>query len=224
MYKSSSDLEEIFPYENAEREFLRGQLLNHPHIVRSHVLFTTELENLKLSNIVLDYIDGQTLFKIKKGQISDKNSLKAALQLVDALSYALTLNFLHLDLHEGNVMLDKDSQLMVIDLASFFTYDELFAFVSEETSLEAEKEEKGVSQNSPALNSRATFKAVASVKINSLVPSKITTESSKPEKLRKFFDQNPRLFQQLKKIHEKKILEEKKKTRGFKQNLFLKKG
>ena len=116
---------------DARREFQRGQVLRHPHIVKTIELIqstTPSEDNPICFYLVLDLIDGTTLSRTPKKALSKDACLGICLHFIDALYYALSKGMFYLDLHAGNVMLTSTDKVMLIDLASFFTFEELFDF------------------------------------------------------------------------------------------------
>lgn len=119
-------IELLETFGSVEREYERGQLLNHPNIIRSYDFFKSDIENGEQnSNLVLQYVDGKPIYKVKHPELSKETAITASLELIDAMRYALSFDLLYLDLHEGNIMLDKNNKIMVIDLASFFDFEEI---------------------------------------------------------------------------------------------------
>lgn len=174
-------------YEDAEREFLRGQLLDHPNIIRSYDFFTyNHPSGIASKNIVLQLVRGMTLHLRPRKSLSLEQAVVAVSQFSNAIHYALTLNLLHLDLHEGNVMMSDRSEVMIVDLASFFTYEEIFSYLMASSSRES-------------LDSYAeeSTKLLGNAQIN-LDQNTVPTE--REEKIKIFFEQNPVLFSRLKKI------------------------
>lgn len=118
--------------DDAEREFQRGQMLNHPNIVKSFDFFTHYDGNAEMANIVLEFVKGKQI-----GQSEDTipyMKIKiAARQFIDAVRHAVSHDLMHLDLHGGNVMLTDNNTLKIIDLASFFSVDEVISFHSSKT-------------------------------------------------------------------------------------------
>jgi len=108
---------------DVQREFDRGQYLDHPHIIKSYEFFS--VEEIDSTFLVLEYINGNVIGEINKQSISIDDGLNAALQLVDGLKYAYSKEVLHLDLHEWNVMMNKENETKIIDLGSFFTFEEV---------------------------------------------------------------------------------------------------
>lgn len=108
---------------DAEREYNLGQIFNHPNILKSVELFSDD--EMKNHFLVLDFIQGQTLFDTPRKSIALKQGLSASNQLVDALKYSDELGYIYMDMHGGNLMMTADNQLMIIDLAGFFSWKEL---------------------------------------------------------------------------------------------------
>lgn len=179
------DLENIFT--DAEREFSRGQMLNHPHIIKSYDYFTSDSNcNSKggSANIVLDLVNGKNLNEVENGEIKGSQLSETLGQFVDALRHAYSIDLMHIDLHRGNVMLDHDTSIKIIDLASFFTLDELMGSVmNKELSNANSKEEK----NSLSRETNLLFEKN---EILSLEPAKMG-------KLEKFFNEHPDLLKQM---------------------------
>src|SRR6185295_17656847 len=97
------------PFADAEREFQRGQLLNHPNIIKSFELFLyTSCCDEVTHNLILELVEGKTLHNSKNKELQLDQSLNATLQLIQALRYALSLGFVNVDLHGGNVMLNQN--------------------------------------------------------------------------------------------------------------------
>jgi serine/threonine protein kinase len=159
-------------YTDAEREFSRGQMLDHPNILKSHDFFMSEDD---VAHIVLDLVNGQTLYETDRGMIDASHLQETVMQFIDALRYALAMELMHLDLHGGNIMLDNDSNVMIIDLASFFTLEEVEAFLySKLTSYTAYQTPAGDEE-----------------------PSILPLEPLRVAKLEKFFYDHPDVLQQI---------------------------
>lgn len=138
--KSNNQL--FYLYNDCEREFHRGQLFDHPNIIKAFDLFSTfspppkrKLEHF----LILEFVPGATVYMTRKGTISFNQALIATEHLVGALRYALDKGYLHLDLHLNNLMFNKTADAMVIDLASFYSWDELVEYVLEKNGMAAKK-------------------------------------------------------------------------------------
>jgi len=124
---------------DASREFSRGQVLDHPNIIKSFDLFTykTSYEEIT-NNVVLQLVEGKTVYDTNRGELTGEESLEAALNLCYALKYAYTQDMIYLDLHARNVMLSDEHKLMIVDVSSFFSADEFYtsysAYMSQENS------------------------------------------------------------------------------------------
>lgn len=169
-------------YEDAEREFNRGQLLDHHNIIKSFDVFDYALFNGKSTkNIVLQLVSGNPLYKIN-GRILEKNQgIEAVKCFCEAITYALSLNLLHLDLHQGNVMISEEGEAMIIDLASFFTYDEILSWVGEQLSDESHSDSTQLQANAFAEDFEKKY------------------SREKDGKIKQFFSQNPELLAHIQK-------------------------
>lgn len=146
-------------FKDVEREYQRGQTLNHSNIVKSVEFFYTGVDSGDFStvtlhaekakdspevnvnavavperphanlevNLVLQYVRGAELNSIREKSIPHKDLSKAIVHFIQALDYAYKVGMLHLDLHGGNVLVSNKNDVMVIDLASFFTFEEINA-------------------------------------------------------------------------------------------------
>ncbi len=125
---STDNFYAINVFLDLDREFERGQILDHPNIIHSleQFLYYTP-ENQEISCLVLEYVEGTTVGNVEKKYLPKASGILAASQLVEALNYALAFGYFHLDLHNQNAMLTKEGEIKVIDLASFFHIDELYS-------------------------------------------------------------------------------------------------
>lgn len=193
-YKSDEKGFSFSLYEDCDREFSRGQVLDHPHIIKSFEVFSNISDsNQQTDNLILQLVQGKTVHSTAKGILSKEEGVQAALQIYDALHYAFTCEYLHLDLHEGNVMLSDQEGLMIIDLASFFSFEELFNFVNQSTSL---------SSSSKTLQTLTNRGALA-LNLNALTldeKSKKEPKKIRNGKVKQFFLNHPALFDHLKQM------------------------
>ncbi len=190
------------PLANAQREYERGLLLNHSNIVKVFDLFKDDSDEHGIY-LVLELIEGQTINGLPKGSLLINQSLNSALQLVDALRYALSQDFLYLDLHPQNIMLTDSCDTMIIDLASFFSFEELINFAKKErVNHEEDPETTKIVESSPQ------------------------EPIARDKKLRHFFLQHPKLHGKIKEKIKKreqrkakqKIKKEEKKRAATKKN------
>lgn len=96
--------------------------MNHPNIVKVHDIF----EENGTAYYVMDFIDGQSLGDILKvrGSLPEAEAVGYIRQVADALKYVHSLNRLHLDIKPGNVMLDSDNHVVLIDFGASKHYDD----------------------------------------------------------------------------------------------------
>lgn len=127
-YKKTSDRRDF--YLDPKREYEIGRQLNHPNIIRSYEYFSATSKGKSMHYLVLQYVDGDELYRYPKGCMNLKETFNAFDRLLSALIHALSCERVHLDLHYGNLMLNQDFEIMVIDLASFFNFDEIHDFFS----------------------------------------------------------------------------------------------
>lgn len=164
---------------DAKREYMRGQLLNHANIVKTFDLFEERFpSDNHATYLVLELVEGKTIFGIPKRSLELNQALHSSLQLIDALRYALSQKLLHLDLHDNNIMLAHSSDAMVIDLASFYSFEEILNFATKEKDEEKPK----------AAKNQAVHAQVAHVQ---------------GKKLKQFFLQNPKLLKKIQKTNKK---------------------
>ncbi|MBA3237367.1 MAG: protein kinase [Parachlamydiaceae bacterium] len=147
---------------DSKREFSVGQSLEHPNIIKSYDLFSAKISTGETQkNLVLQLVKGQALFDVEKGSLSRWEALNAAITMCNALKYAYSRGLMHCDLHPNNIMLNDNLEVMVIDLASFLTNEEvlkMFGFflknspdmtlaspsLSKESLRESESEERDI--------------------------------------------------------------------------------
>lgn len=115
-------------FSDPKREFEIGQQLDHPNIIKTYDYFSAAYKGELTDYLVIQYVDGSPLSNYPKRCMGREESLKAFASLVSALIHALSQDRLYLDLHSNNLMLNKNYELMVIDLASFFTFDEIYTY------------------------------------------------------------------------------------------------
>ena len=138
-FEKDSPLANI-PFADPLREYSRGQLFDHPNIIKSYNLFTNNTLGQDTTYLVLQFVDGKIMQSIDKGRFSREEAYYLSLQFIEALRYALSLGFLHLDLHGGNIMVDQSNNIKIIDLASFFSVDEMTTFAKQQSPNQSEQE------------------------------------------------------------------------------------
>lgn len=118
--------------QGAHREYERGRLLDHPHIVKSIEIHHPR-SSKEIGFLVLELVYGRPVYQVPAKALEGGKHLFASRELIDALYYAMTEGYLHTDLHQGNVMLTDEGHSVVIDLASFFNPDEIKALLTEQS-------------------------------------------------------------------------------------------
>ena len=90
---------------------------NHPNIVQVWDVF----EEIDTYCIVIDFIDGQTLFSLVKGvspqpePLAEEDALSYIEQIGNALSFMHTKGLVHRDAHPSNIMIQSDGKAILID-------------------------------------------------------------------------------------------------------------
>jgi serine/threonine protein kinase len=103
--------------EKFRKEALRLRKLHNEHIVQVHDLFD---EN-GTSYYVMDYIDGESLAQRleRTGKpLSEAEALKLMEQVLDALEVTHAQRIWHLDLKPGNIMVDSNGIVKLIDFGA----------------------------------------------------------------------------------------------------------
>ncbi|MCH8830068.1 MAG: serine/threonine protein kinase [Planctomycetes bacterium] len=95
------------------RETEIADSLDHPHIVRSHAKFTA----LSTFFIVMEYCDGLPLSQVISlvGRLDEEAARKILGQLAAALEYTHSCNIVHRDLKPGNVFVQWDGCVKLMD-------------------------------------------------------------------------------------------------------------
>lgn len=108
------------------REFMLGQVLDHPNIIKSVESFADKDADRPESNYtVLEFVPGKTLSGYSRGSLELPEAINATKQFISGVRHAFLQEFLHLDLHGNNVMLNQDQEVKIIDLSSFFSFEEI---------------------------------------------------------------------------------------------------
>jgi len=104
------------------REFMLGQVLDHPNIIKSVESFADK----QASNYtVLEFVPGKTLASTSRGSLELSEAIAATKQFVSGIRHAFAQEYLHLDLHGNNIMVSQNHEVKIIDLSSFFSFQEI---------------------------------------------------------------------------------------------------
>lgn len=97
--------------------------MQHPNIIRVLDIF----EENGTAYYVMDFIDGQSLHDIVKerGALPEREVLGYVEQIANALKYVHNQNRLHLDIKPGNIMIDNEGVVKLIDFGTSKQYDEI---------------------------------------------------------------------------------------------------
>ena len=97
------------------REAQAAASLSHPNVVTVYDVGTVE----KTPFIVMEYVHGQNLSEIIKeqGQLNPADVVKVSIQICSALAHAHRHNIVHRDIKPHNILITKDGQVKVTDLA-----------------------------------------------------------------------------------------------------------
>jgi len=103
--------------------------INHPNIVRIYNYYA--YENLYLGYILMEFIDGITIddwfFEYSLGLTKvDINSI--FIQIINAFDYLEKNNVIHRDIREGNILIDKNDTVKVIDFGIGKIFDSAATF------------------------------------------------------------------------------------------------
>jgi len=97
--------------ERLLREARALSKLDHPNICRIH----DYIESSDVDVLVLEYIDGQTLFDFIRSETPRAEKLRIALAIAEVLVAAHRMGILHRDLKPENVMITKAGEVKVLD-------------------------------------------------------------------------------------------------------------
>ncbi|MDR1055746.1 MAG: serine/threonine protein kinase [Prevotellaceae bacterium] len=97
--------------------------LQHPNIVKVLDIF----EENNTAYMVMAFVDGESLKDIirRKGKLDEAASLKYVGQLCDALAEIHRNKILHLDIKPGNILIDKNDNVQLIDFGISKQYNDI---------------------------------------------------------------------------------------------------
>lgn len=95
--------------------------LSHPGLVRVTDIF----EENGTAYYVMDFIDGISLRDVvrQRGPLPESEALSYIRQVASALNYVHDNNLLHLDIKPGNIMLERNGKVKLIDFGASKHYD-----------------------------------------------------------------------------------------------------
>ena len=95
-----------------QREAKAASALNHPNIVVVHDILNED----GVDFVVMEYVEGQTLAELHSGRkLSLDETLKYAIQICSALASAHAAGVVHRDLKPGNIMVNAQGVVKVLD-------------------------------------------------------------------------------------------------------------
>ena len=101
--------------EKFKEEARRIYSLSHPNIVKVSALFD---EN-DTAYYVMNYVEGMSLAqKCRKEKLSESQIMRYLDQLLSALDYIHSRGITHLDIKPGNIMIDQDDNVVLIDFGA----------------------------------------------------------------------------------------------------------
>lgn len=101
--------------KSVQREIQLHSKLDHENVVR----FYESVESSKTINLVMEHIQGKSLYAYLKQQkwrrVSESEAKNIFRQIVAGLNYIHSKNICHRDLKPDNILLEKDQQVKLID-------------------------------------------------------------------------------------------------------------
>jgi Tol biopolymer transport system component/serine/threonine protein kinase len=128
------------------QEAKAASALNHPNIITVHDISRTGPEEHAIDFIAMELVNGKALDQLipRKG-LRLNEALKYAIQIADALAAAHAAGIVHRDLKPGNVMVNENGLIKVLDfgLAKLTERGGTGEFTRTETIAEAPKTDEG---------------------------------------------------------------------------------
>lgn len=133
MYKPQYDsMKEKF-FKNFIDEIKIMYKLYHPNVVRIYNYYL--YENACTGYILMEYIDGEDIRSFMEGDIWKEITIDSLfLQLIDGFSYIESHGIIHRDIRDGNILIDKNGIVKIIDFGIGKTVEQ--GFVSEDSLIE----------------------------------------------------------------------------------------
>lgn len=103
-------------YKNFLEEIKIMYKLNHHNLVRIYNYYA--YEDIHTGFIIMEYIDGENIeewFENCSIGLTTASSNDIFIQLIDAFDYLQKHDVIHRDIREGNILIDKDDNVKVID-------------------------------------------------------------------------------------------------------------
>jgi len=132
-----------------EREARVLASLNHPHIASVYGFEESEGRNY----LVMELVTGETLAqRIDRGRMPMDEALPIAKQIAEALEAAADKGLVHRDLKPGNIKIDQDGQVKLLDfgLAKAFATESTSSNLSNSPTLSAAATNAGVILGTPS--------------------------------------------------------------------------
>jgi non-specific serine/threonine protein kinase len=96
------------------REAQASSALNHPNIVTIYEIDEVELNGVRYSFIVMEYVEGRTLKEVA-GECSIEEAVDIVMQIADALAQAHERGIVHRDIKPSNVIVNSQNRVKVLD-------------------------------------------------------------------------------------------------------------
>lgn len=98
------------------REYEVGTALNHPVIIKVRDVWDRCL--------ILERAKGKKLCKFTNN-LTSKQAVHISLQLIDAMKHAFCHQYSHINLNAGQVLINEDHEVKIVDLAYFISFEDL---------------------------------------------------------------------------------------------------